>query len=121
MTQSLKDVLFKTQHLSKIEQLNALKQAWLKCRQIGASEAVYRLISGLHLTASNISTIFVATGFPEILSQCWPAALAYCLLTEILILAFTRVGLAGILYYSSIYFDFLVILRFIFLFYLVLV
>ena len=65
MTQSLKDVLFKTQHLSKIEQLNALKQAWLKCRQIGASEAVYRLISGLHLTASNISTIFVATGFPE--------------------------------------------------------
>ena len=65
MTQHLKDVLFKTQHLSMFEQLNALKQAWLKFRQIGASEAVYRLISGMHLTASNISTIFVATGYPE--------------------------------------------------------
>ena len=65
MTQILKDVLFKTQHLSFIEQLNALKQAWLNFRQIGASEAVYRLFSGLHLNASNITTTFVATGYPE--------------------------------------------------------
>ena len=56
MTQSLKDVLFKTKHLSRFEQLNALKQAWMKLRQIGASEAVYRLLPGLQLKSSNISS-----------------------------------------------------------------
>lgn len=65
MTQILKDILFKTQHLSFIEQLNALKEGWLNFRQVGASEAVYRLFSGLHLNASNITTTFVATGYPE--------------------------------------------------------
>ena len=65
LTQMLKDVLHKTKHLSMIEQLNALKQAWMKYRQIGCSEAVYRLLSALHLISSNISCIFVASGYPE--------------------------------------------------------
>ena len=65
LTQMLKDVLHKTKHLSTIEQLNALKQTWLKYRQIGASEAVYRLLSALHLISSNISCTFVASGYPE--------------------------------------------------------
>merc|ERR1712020_512147 len=34
-------------------------------RQIGASEAVYRLIPGFHLTESNVGCVFIATGYPE--------------------------------------------------------
>ena len=41
MTQFLKDALGKTKHLSREEQLKALKVAWLTHRQIGASETVY--------------------------------------------------------------------------------
>ena len=65
MTKLLKDVLRETKHLAREEQLKELKKTWLTHRQIGASEAVYRLIQGLHLTESNIACVFVATGFPE--------------------------------------------------------
>ena len=65
MTKLLKDVLRETKHLTREDQLKELKKAWLTHRQIGASEAVYRLIQGLHLTESNIACVFVATGFPE--------------------------------------------------------
>ena len=65
MTANLKLVLYETQHLPIFEQLNALKHAWFKFRQIGASEAVYRIIPGLHLIASNISCVFVASGYAE--------------------------------------------------------
>ena len=65
MTEALKDILFKTKHLTKFEQLTALKTAWMKLRQIGASEAVYRLLSGLKLKSSNIACVFVASGFFE--------------------------------------------------------
>ena len=39
--------------------------AYLRNRQVGASEAVYRVLPGLHLKHSNITTIFVQSGFPE--------------------------------------------------------
>ena len=42
-----------------------LKLCFVSHRQIGSSEAVYRILPGLHLKHSNISTIFVVTGFPE--------------------------------------------------------
>ena len=65
MTTFLKDALRKTKHLSRDEQVKALKTAWLTHRQIGASETVYRLIPGLYLTQSNTRCVFVATGYPE--------------------------------------------------------
>ena len=65
MTKFLKDALGKTKHLSREEQLKALKVTWLTHRQIGASETVYRLIPGFHLTESNVGCVFVATGYPE--------------------------------------------------------
>ena len=61
MTKFLKDALKETKHLSREDQLRALKTAWLTHRQIGASETVYRLIPGFHLTESNIACVFVAT------------------------------------------------------------
>ena len=65
MTTHLKETLRNTKHLTREEQLKALKITWLTHRQIGASEALYRLIPGLHLSRSNVQCIFVKTGFPE--------------------------------------------------------
>ena len=47
------------------EQMKALKLCFVTNRQIGTSEAVYRILPGLHLKQSNVSSIFVITGFPE--------------------------------------------------------
>ena len=47
------------------DQFRALSTTYLTHRQVGASEAFYRLEPGLHLKESNISCLFVATGFPE--------------------------------------------------------
>ena len=47
------------------DQFKALKLCFLTHRQIGASEAVYRVLPGFHLKDSNIGCIFVITGFPE--------------------------------------------------------
>ena len=48
--------------------MHHLKRAYMSKRQIGLSEAIYRMIPDLHLRDSNISTKFVASGFPENLS-----------------------------------------------------
>ena len=42
-----------------------LAQAFLTHRQIGESEAIYRILPNLHLSESNIKTVFVASGFPH--------------------------------------------------------
>ena len=65
MTKFLIDVLKNTKDLPREDQLKALKIAWLTHRQIGASETVYRILPGLHLKDSNITCLFVASGFPE--------------------------------------------------------
>ena len=47
------------------EKLRALKITYLTHQQIGASEAVYRVIHSMKLKDSNITCIFVSSGFPE--------------------------------------------------------
>ena len=47
------------------EKLKKLKLAYFTHRQVGASEAVYRILPNLKLKDSNITCIFVMTGFPE--------------------------------------------------------
>ena len=47
------------------EKLRALKTTYLTHRQIGASEAVYRVIPNMKLKDSNIKCVFVASGFPD--------------------------------------------------------
>ena len=65
MTKFLKDALKATADKPLTEKLKALKMAYLKNRQISASEAVYRVLPGMHLKHSNITTIFIQSGFPE--------------------------------------------------------
>ena len=47
------------------EKLKTLREAYLTHRQVGASEAAYRAIPALKMKDSNISCIFVTTGFPN--------------------------------------------------------
>ena len=65
MTDFLKDVLSSTKDMTNKEKIKALKRCYLSHRQIGAPEAVYRLIQNMLLKDSNIGTIFVQSGFPE--------------------------------------------------------
>ena len=61
MKRALKDCSSQSQE----ESVKTLKNLYLSHRQIGACEATYRLLPHLNLKDSNISTIFVTTGFPE--------------------------------------------------------
>ena len=64
-----------TEHLQKIskqctktdikDKMHTLTQAFLSHRQIGESEAIYRIIPSLNLTKSNIKCVFLANGFPQ--------------------------------------------------------
>ena len=65
LTKLLMDCLKQVKGKQMKEQMKALKLCFVTNRQIGASEAVYRVLPGLHLKDSNISSIFVVTGFPE--------------------------------------------------------
>ena len=65
LTKFLKDALNSTHTNDIAEQLKALKMAFLTNRQVGHSEAVYKLFQGMKLTNSNIATLFVASGFIE--------------------------------------------------------
>ena len=47
------------------EKLKALKDAYLSHRQVGLSEAVYEVNPSLRMKDSNISCLFVMTGFPK--------------------------------------------------------
>jgi hypothetical protein len=47
------------------EKLRALKEAYIGHRQIGAAEAAYKVNPSLKMKDSNISTLFVITGFPK--------------------------------------------------------
>ena len=47
------------------EKLKALKETYLTHRQVGASEAAYKVLPSLKLKNSNISCVFVVTGFPK--------------------------------------------------------
>ena len=65
LTKMLMECLKQVKGQPMNEQMKALKLCFVTHRQIGASEAVYRILPGLHLKQSNISCIFVITGFPE--------------------------------------------------------
>ena len=51
------------------EKLEHLRKCYITNRQIGLSEAVYRLIPSMTLKFSTVTCIFVSTGFPENRSQ----------------------------------------------------
>ena len=65
MTSFLKEALNSQTGKSAGEKVNALKTAYLLNRQVGESESCYRILPGMKLKDSNISTVFVQTGFPE--------------------------------------------------------
>ena len=65
MTSFLKQALNSQTGKSVKEKINALKTAYLLNRQVGESESCYRILPGMRLKDSNISTIFIQTGFPE--------------------------------------------------------
>ena len=65
MTKFLKDALNSQTGKSIKEKITALKNAYLLNRQVGESESCYRILAGMKLKDSNISTVFVQTGFPE--------------------------------------------------------
>ena len=64
-TPFLKEALVAAAGKTAKEKLKALKEAYLTHRQVGLSEAAYKIIPSLCLKKSNISCIFVATGFPS--------------------------------------------------------
>ena len=64
-TPFLREALHATAGKTAKEKLKALKEAYLTHRQVGASEAVYKILPSLRLKDSNIACIFVATGFPK--------------------------------------------------------
>ena len=61
----IKDVLDKSNNASMKEKLNLVKNTFLTHRQIGESEAYYKLFQHLHLSHSNISAVFAPTGFKK--------------------------------------------------------
>ena len=65
MTKFLKETLTANAGKSVQEKVKELKQSYLFNRQVGESESCYRILPGLKLKDSNISTIFIQTGFPE--------------------------------------------------------
>ena len=64
MTQELNNALYLNADKTLQEKLNVLKTTYLTHRQIGAAEAVYRIMPDLHLSDSNLNVIFLPNGFP---------------------------------------------------------
>ena len=59
-----------------VERMKSLANVFLRTRQIGEAEAIYRLIPALTLTMSNVSCQFVGTGLKEERSTRWRKATA---------------------------------------------
>ena len=55
----------KSSNMGAFEKLNYVKQVYFSHRQVCEAEAVYRLSPDLHLKGSNVTTKFLATGFPQ--------------------------------------------------------
>ena len=65
LTKFMKEALTQVASSDAKEKLRTLKTAYLTHRQIGASEAIYRINPGMKLKDSNVACTFVASGFPE--------------------------------------------------------
>lgn len=63
-TPFLREALFSSAGQNTKERLKALSEAYITHRQVGASEAVYKVLPSLRLKDSNIACVFVVTGFP---------------------------------------------------------
>ena len=63
----LKDVkkAMKKEQASQRDTMWALAQAYMTSREMGESEAYYKLEPSLHYKQSNIKTIFITSGFPQ--------------------------------------------------------
>ena len=71
MTKFLSEALNSEKKQNAKEKLRTLQKTFLTHRQVGISEATYRLLPGMHLKNSNIKCIFVLTGFPGNRSKFW--------------------------------------------------
>ena len=65
MTKFMTEALREKANEDANEKLKALRLAYFTHRQVGASEAVYRIFPGMRLKDSNVTCIFVPSGFPE--------------------------------------------------------
>ena len=65
ITSFLKEALKNARTLPWQEKLRSLATAFITHRQCGAPESIYRTLKELHLKESNISCVFVSSGFPE--------------------------------------------------------
>ena len=61
----IKEALRKADNESLKTKLSLVVQTFLTHRQIGESEAFFKILSNLHLKWSNIEALFVPTGFPR--------------------------------------------------------
>ena len=71
MTKFMMEALRSEKKQNAKEKLRTLQKAFLTHRQVGISEATYRLLPGMYLKDSNIKCIFVLTGFPKNRSHFW--------------------------------------------------
>ena len=71
MTKFLKEALKAYQGESKFDILNHLKRTFFHHREMCVSEATYKLIPGMNLKDSNISSLFVQSRFPEHRQTLW--------------------------------------------------
>ena len=65
ITPFLREALYNAAGKETKEKLRVLKDAYITHRQVGASEAAYKINPNMRLKDSNISCIFVVTGFPQ--------------------------------------------------------
>ena len=64
MASELKAAFKRSAGMERKEQMKYLVETFLRTRQMGESEAIYRLLPQLHLSDSDIKCVYVATGFP---------------------------------------------------------
>ena len=64
MAFEMKEALKKCSGMGMKDQMKFIAQTFLNHRQMGESEALYRMIPQLHLSESNLKCEYVATGFP---------------------------------------------------------
>ena len=65
MTKFLQEALHSSVEKDISELLKILKMTYLTHRQVGESEAVYKVLRSMKLKDSNVACVFVASGFPD--------------------------------------------------------
>ena len=65
ITKAIKEALKRSEEKKLKEKMKIVADTFLTHRQLGASEALYRILPSLHLKESNSDCVFVQTGFPD--------------------------------------------------------